>query len=66
MVKESEITRKESCTLCHWHEQILAVIEGGVVNWTCPRCKAAHSGLLAPRTFSETAIENVSIPAEGN
>ncbi len=66
MVKEGEITQKESCSLCHWNGQILAVTEDGFVNWTCPRCKATHSGLLVLRALSETAIENVSISAEGN
>ena len=66
MVKEGQITRKESCSLCHWHGQILAVTEDGFVNWTCPRGKAAHSGLLVPKALSETAIEDVSVPVEGN
>ena len=66
MVKEGEITRKESRSLCYWHEQILAVIDDGFVSWTCPRGKAAHSGPLPPRTLSKTAIENVSVPLEGN
>lgn len=66
MVKEGEITRKASCSVCHWHGQILTVFEDGFVNWTCPRGKTAHSGLLPPRTLSEKAIENVSIPVEGN
>ncbi len=66
MVKEGKIIRKDSCSLCHWHGLIHAVIEDGFVNWICPRCKAAHSGLLPPRTLSETAIEKVSVPLEGN
>ena len=66
MVKEGKISRKESCSVCHWHGQILTVFEDGFVNWTCPRGKAAHSGLLAPRTLSETAMKKVSVPFEGN
>jgi len=65
MVKDSEITRKESYSLCQWHGQILTVMDDGFVNWACLRGKAAHSGLLPPRTLSEKAIENVSIPFEG-
>jgi len=65
MVKEGEITRKESCSLCHWHGLIHAVIEDGFVSWTCPRCKAAHGGLLAPRTLSEKSMKKVSVPVEG-
>jgi hypothetical protein len=66
MVKESEITRKESCSVCHWHGQILAVIEDGFVNWACPRRIDAHSRLITTRALSEAAIEDVSITVEGN
>ena len=66
MVKEADITRKESCSLCHLHGQILVVIEDGFVSWTYTRGKAARSELLPLRTISKTAIENVSVPLEGN